>query len=534
LLAAVRKERTRREAARLKASLAAFFRASWHVLEPSTPFADNWHVDAISDHLQAVFEAWLARKQDPTYRPDLQNVLFNVPPGTSKSRIVSVCFNAWAWLHDPTFSLICLSANPNVALRDADMTRSLIESKWYRDTFVIDWIVRPDKNAVGSFQIARYPLNKNGTFREQLLGKRQSKGLTAKITGERADCILVDDPHDATDVFSDAKRTEVLNKWDNSIYNRVNDLSTSIRIGIMQRLHQDDWSAHVLKHKQQKWMHVVIPLEYDKNVAQERGPSPIGWADPRTTDGENLHATRFPVEFIGAEKERLGSFGFKAQYDQCPIDANGGILKAEWFRWFRFDSVVTDSGGRPFGCNTAPARVLSPLRRGNFFDQVHLTVDSNFKETKSGSECAILVIGQLGPDFFVIDDLTAPRGFTETVAVIRRLVAQYNPNSILIEDKANGSAIIDTLTGEFSMVLPIEPDGGKEARAHAVSPVVESGHVFILEGAPWAMTFMAGPDSVPAFPLGRRDDRLDALTQALNHLRGPQNLLGRYAALSTM
>jgi predicted phage terminase large subunit-like protein len=527
-----------RLAAGARANLATFFRLAWHVLEPSVPLADNWHLDAFGAHIEAVFFAWLRRKKEPGYRPDLRNVLFNVPPGTSKSRFISVSFNAWAWLHDPNFSIIALSANPEVAKRDADHVKMVIESEWYRTTFAIDWVVRDDKNAVGLFQICRVVTDDLGDTYVEPLGSRQSKGITAKITGQRADCILIDDPHDAGEISSEARRIEVLEKWDSAIRNRVNNASSSIRIGVMQRLAPNDWSAHVLKSKLQKWLLVCIPLHYDPERDAAK-PTLIGWQDPRTTKGEILHPDRFAVDDIAADLEAMGAHAFNTQYNQLTGVIGGGTIKAKWLRWYRVDGEPIILAPRPAGCMTPlefPTVVLSPSVFGKLYDAVVLSVDATFRKNTgtTGSEVGMVVLGVRGADFYWIEDHTAPMSYVECRDKIQELQRAWGFSTVYIENKANGPALESDLRSVLSNITLLEPSGGKEARGLAITPLVRGGHLYIHEGAAWVPDAIEGQDSITIFPHGRRDDRFDALTQALAELQGKGALRDRVDRLGRM
>ncbi|MBR3704149.1 MAG: phage terminase large subunit, partial [Oscillospiraceae bacterium] len=105
--------------------------------------------------------------------------------------------------------------------------------------------------------------------------------------------------------------------------------------------------------------------------------------------------------------------------------------------------------------------------------------------------------------------------FPETVraiATVRRLYPQAM--TVLIEDKANGSAIIQTLQKEMFCV-PVTPMGGKTARVSAVSPAIESGHVYLPRGEEWVEAFV---DQFTAFPVGKHDDMVDSATQAIGYL----------------
>src|SRR5690606_38410943 len=124
-------------------SLAHFFRQAWHVLNPGTRLLWSWHLDAICLHVQRVVEDWAKARTALNLGEDfeqlIQNLLVNVPPRTAKSLIISVMAPAWAWLHWPDLTLLCLSSNPDVAKRDSEFCRTVIESEWYQRSFEPNW-----------------------------------------------------------------------------------------------------------------------------------------------------------------------------------------------------------------------------------------------------------------------------------------------------------------------------------------------------------------------------------------------------------
>ena len=309
------------QAEKCRRSLAEFVRYGWHVLEATTPLDWNWHIDAVCGHIQAVLEDWMKRQADPTFVQRIQNLLINIPPGTAKSRIVSVMTPAWMWVHCPQWRAIFLSANPRVAMRDSIYCRDVLESDWYRDWFNPQWSLAEDQNA-------------KGLYRNTAGGYRQAMGFKARITGDRADALFVDDPHDAEEVESDIVRESVIDRWDSAIANRVNDLRSSVRIGIMQRLHFDDWSGHVLKTG--IWEHLCIPQEFEPKRART---TVIGWNDPRTQEGELLFPKRFTKPILTQELARLGSMGYAGQHQQQPMPSEGGVFKHAWFRYWRQDAI---------------------------------------------------------------------------------------------------------------------------------------------------------------------------------------------------
>lgn len=512
-------ERKRRIGEACRRSFARYFRESWAQLEPATPLADSWHIDVICNHLQAQFVGWLKRKRgDANADPEFQNTLINVPPGTAKSRIVSVAWPTWCWLHAPYFKWAAVSGNPNVAIRDADLSLQLVEGEWYRDVFAVKWAIRPDAKARNW-----YKLHQNGKD----LGDRRSFGIKSEYIGERADGLVVDDPHDPRTVFSKTVRDDVLYRYDRTFSNRLNNLGQSIRTIVAQRTHVEDLSGHVLSTKGQKWCHVKIPLEYspDRFV-----PSPLRWIDPREK-GEILQPDRFPTSFIESEKARLLSL-FECLYNQDPVVANGGLFERDWFRFFR---LPDDPAGtkRPFGVTEDEAVILQPLPNGRFFDRVSLEVDATFKKTTTGSEVGLIVLGQRGGNYYLLDDLTRPGGFRETCDIIPEIVRRWPEiDTLHIEDKANGPAIIDVLRGTLPgvAVVAVSVDASKIARAASVAPLVQARQLYLREGLPSLAEFV---DQLVTFPNSKRNDRVDALAQGLREFR-KNNYTERFAMMSQM
>ena len=495
-------------------SLAAFVRHSWHVLEPETQLLWNWHMQVLCDHIQFVIESWSRKKEalknGVEFEQKIRNLLVNVPPGTAKSRILSVCAPAWAWIKWPSMRLLCLSANPKVAKRDYEYCLELLESTWYRSTFAADieskgqWHITSSAKTMGG-----------GYYKNSVGGERNSMGLNAKVTGERADGILVDDPHDAKDAQSEAQRKGVIEKWQLSCNNRVNDLRIAFRIGIMQRLHESDWAYYVLS---KGWHHLCIPMEHEPNrvcecvklkaascnvATHHESTSPIGWRDPRTMAGEILHEERFTLEVLAEELINLGAFGYSGQMQQKPSPDEGGEFKRIYWRFFKRKPAA-----RPHRCITveqAPAIELPKLT------WVLISVDATFRKTGT-SQVGMLVIGGWKARRFVLDDTTKKLSYTETKDAIRALRKKWPKTTrILVETKANGDAIIDELGQEIPGVIGVSPRGGKEARAAAMQPSVQALQWFLPEGEPWVADLV---DEFAAFPNGRYDDRVDAASQA--------------------
>jgi predicted phage terminase large subunit-like protein len=474
-----------------------FFRAGWPVLEASTPLMWGWHIEAICDHVQAVLEGWARRQSAPTYVQPIRDLLVSVGPGTLKSRI-GVYATAWAWLRWPHLRVIAISCNPRVALRDSMLTRELIASRWYQDTFRPTWSIRSDEDSKGIFA------NTAGGF-------RSAHGLDARIVGTRADLLWVDDPHDPEEAESDAQRTAVLERWDMSIANRVNDLASSVRIGIAQRVHADDWSAARIA---EGWTELRLPMEYEPETPCT---TPIGFRDPRTVDGEVLQPTRFTPEVIAAEKLRCGSRRWAALYQQRPQAAGGNLIKIAWPRYWRRPGAPDAAGTRPRGAWSGPA-----LELPKDFDAKIIVADLAFKKTETSDFNVIACFGKRDGRFWLLEQWRARADFPEVLRAYNAVVARHPTARRVVEAAANGHALVASLPG----VVGIPAQGSKVQRLQAVLGLIEGGLVHVPEDWAGLDEWIAEITTVPS---ARHDDQADAMSLGLSQLALVEEDAGRDA-----
>lgn len=495
--------RTRAQLARAK--LSHFIRLGWNVLEPGSALLWNWHIDAIADHVQWLLGEWMKHRADPAYEQQVRDLLVNVPPGTAKSRIVSVYAPAWIWLHDPTWRVICMAASQQVVHRDSMLCRELIGSHWYQETFKPAWFIRDDQDAKEKFE------NTLGGFRVAVPFK-------SVITGNRADALFIDDPHDAYEVHSQKERQKVLDKYDQAIRNRVNEPNHSTRLLIMQRLHEEDLSGHWLRQKAELEAqgkkslieHLCLPMEFEE---KRRCRTTLPWIDPRKMEGDILHEARFPREVLDKEKQALGSIGYAGQMQQFPVPTAGGLFPRSVWPMYQFEGQG-QPGIRTVGRDKRTGRLM--------MDQVLISADLSVKETVTGSRTAIIVIGAKGADRFVLEVVAEPMDIVKQMARIQELVARFpEATRVVIEDKANGAPVITQLKSKIAGLVPYNPHGTKEARAVAVQPQIESGNVYLLQGARWMEDWL---HEFEMFPNGAKDDLVDALSQALTYLATGLNL----------
>lgn len=468
-----------------QASFAEFVRAAWPLID-ARPLKWNWHLEAMCLHLEA-----LARGQ-------IDKLIINIPPGFAKSMIVSVLYPCWRWTWQPSWQLIASSASANNVTRDSAKRRRLIESEWYQRRHATDWSLRTEQNRVDNFS-------------NTVNGHMTSITVGGSLTGTRCDALILDDPLDAADANSKAERERVNYFTDSVASTRFNEARRNESVLVMQRLRAQDPTGHALLKG--GWTHLRLPAEFDADnpCVTYRKDGTLLWRDPRTQHGELLFPERFPQEWLDKQKVLLAD-DYAGQYDQRPMSSGGGIFKIEHWRFWKPDGTSGEQHPRPRGCYTGPA---NPIDIDNL-DGALISVDATFRETRAGSFVAIHVWGKKGARRLLLDRVHERMDFYDTIQALKRVIAKWpDVRRKLIEGKANGDAIISSLTREYGIagIEPVDPGtASKEVRARAGSAYHRAGNVELPDGAPWLQEYI---DEHTEFPKGKNDDDVDAQAQAL-------------------
>lgn len=474
-------------------TLREFVHEFWDVLEPGTPLAWGWALDAMCLHLEAAA------------RREIRRLIINVPPGTMKSSLCNVFFPAWVWAElDAGERFLATAFNESLSIRDSMSCRRLVESPEYQERYGERVRLMRDQNSKGQFDT---------TAR----GRRQVKPITS-ATGARGNILLVDDPNNATEMDSRAHRRAIINAYDQSLSRRGADPKRYVQIVIMQRLHEEDLTGHLIKKG--GWEVLRLPERYEP---EHHTVTPI-WEDPRTQAGELLFPEfRDDEDYRQAELD-LGSFGTAGQMQQRPVPAGGGVVKGWWWRYhapahlipslppLRLKVVNED------GDVTEIDAVVVPTP--DTFDFTLTSWDFAFKDKKDSDFVVGQAWGSRGPDAFLLDQTRGRWDYVKSKQAVIAFAERWpDIPEHLIEDKANGPAIISDVRTVLPGLIAYEPDGSKQSRVSAESSTIESGHVYLPHPslAPW----VAG-DYLPEwaqFPNGANDDQIDPTTQALQRFK---------------
>ncbi len=437
---------------------AAFTRRCFQTVVPGQTYLSNWHIDAIVHHLE------LCR------RKRIRRLIITLPPRNMKSICASVAFPAYVLGHKPDSRIICASYSQDLADKHARDCRAVVGSDWYRRVFPQTKI--------------DHRKNADNEFATTAGGFRLATSVGGTLTGRGGNLIIVDDPMKPNEAMSEARREAVKQWYDNTLVSRLDNKIDDVIIVIMQRLHVDDLVGHLLETGDE-WTVLNLPAiaEVPQDVVIGDG------LIHHRNIGDLLHPEREDRKVLDEIKSQMGSLLFSAQYQQAPVPPGGALIKWPWFQTYT---------------------VLPEQRGGRRIVQSWDTA-SKASSNNDYSVCTTWLIDR--KDYYLLDVL---RGRFEYPDLRRRILAHaeaFGATTVLIEDAGSGTPLIQDLRSERRLrPIAIRPEGDKIVRMEAQSALIEAGHVFVPESAPWLGDFQS---EMMAFPNGRHDDQIDSVSQFL-------------------
>ena len=417
----------------------------------------------------------------------LNRLIWTMPPQEGKSQRVSRTFPLWLLLRNPQLRIAIASYEAGIARRWGRAIRNDITTRPE-----LGLTVRSDTSAAHEWQL------------DGADGGVYSIGIGGALTGRPIDGVLIiDDPlKGRAEADSEVYRKACVEWWQETGSTRLAP-GTPV-IVVQTRWHEEDLAGW-LAANDPAWVTVNIP-------AQAEDDDPLGRAP-----GEYLHSARGRTEADWEQtKATVGPRGWAALYQGHPSPSEGGIIRRGWWRYEPCPGLHQSADGK---------------WRATAADQVIQSWDMSFKDTRDSD----FVVGQVwvrrGATCWLVDQVRDRLDFPASVQAVRALSAKWPQTALkLVEDKANGPAIIAQLRKDVPGLVAYNPKDSKEARAHAVSAFIEGGNVNLPADAAYARELV---EECAAFPNGAHDDQVDAMTQALHKLLLTPSLTGFFEQLRT-
>lgn len=415
-------------------------------------WVQNWHQKVVCDALMRVF------------RGECKRLIINIPPRYSKTELAVVNFIAWAMGKVPDCEFIHTSYSAKIATKNSANVRSIVLHDEYKKVFPafeLDGGSTAKDNWSTTQGGVMYATGSQGTITGFGAGKMRE---------DFGGAIIIDDPHKANEANSDVMRQNVIDWFQDTLESRTNSPETPI-IVIMQRLHQSDLSGWLLDGGNgEEWEHVCIPVMNDQ--------------------GEPLWLWKHTAEKLAA-MEAKNRYNFAGQYMQRPAPLGGGIFKDEWWKYYSADALP---------------RVKRIIQ----------SWDTAFKAKESNDYNVCFTLAECENGYYVTDRFKKRMEYPELKRTAKMLGERDKPNAVLVEDKASGQSLIQDLRADTLLpVVPIPKNADKVSCANAVTAYVESGRVFLPEGAEWVPDFLL---TLGQFPNATHDDDVDAFTQGITYL----------------
>lgn len=465
-------------AEKCRRDLGYFIRYFWEEIA-SDDLVWNWHIDYLAKELMDI------AKQVALGKPRQHDLIINIPPGTTKSITASVMFPVWCWINWPWMRFIAASYSGALALEHAETSRELVRSELFSNLFP-NIMIKQDKDQKSNFRLV---YNKAG--KQVLGGSRLSTSVGGTLTGFHGHILIVDDPLDPNRSVSDVELKSA-NRWiDQTLSTRKIDKAVTPTILIMQRLHQNDPSGHLLGKKKTNLKHICLPGEIRQYGAQLKPQS----LKDQYIDGL-LDAHRMPWTVLKDMEADLGQYGYAGQVGQHPVPPGGGMFKVDHVQVTPISNVAMaqfgetvrywdKAGTQGGGAYTAGVKMCK-LQNGKF-----LIMD--VKRGQWGTDQREAIIKQTAEV-----DGTRVSGWIE-----------QEPGS---GGKESAEATIRRLAG-YSYRAE-RPQGDKVYRADPFSVQVNEGNVLIAQ-ADWNHDFL---EELRYFPFGTYKDQVDAASGAFAKL----------------
>jgi predicted phage terminase large subunit-like protein len=438
----------------------SFFQWCFHMLEPGSTLNMNWHHYSMAWHLELVLRGIITR------------LIIMAPPRTLKSLMASVAYPAYRLGCNPGERIIGISHGSDLQIRFSNDFRTIVESTRYQRLF------------------PRMELSKNTETEVHTSqgGYRYARSAEGSLTGIGGGTLILDDFQKPLDMVSEARRISTNANYYSTVASRIDNQHTGAIVVVGQRLHMDDLIGTLLRSAE-RWTVLTLPA-----IAEEEEHIPIGpgrWYSRRV--GDLLHPQQQTREFLEALRAQDPEI-YAAQYQQSPIPPGGFMIKRDQIQY----------------CDELPRRSSSSVYLQSW--------DTGQKPGETNAQSACLDILVQDNKYFIAHALVGQWEYYELEQRLLSRADEQKPNVILIEDAGFGTALISTLKQKGLPVIAVQPEGDKKTRLLRQISKFANAQVFLLKTAPGRTDLET---ELFSFPGGRRNDLVDALSQALSYKHVP-------------
>ncbi len=396
-------------------------------------------------------------------------LLLAAPPQHGKSELVSRRFPAYIFGKLPDTRLAACSYAADLAQdMNRDVQRIMMDDL-YGDLFP-EIRLNPKRVVTVESQARR------NSERFDISGHRGyyvCAGVRGPLTGKSMDIGIIDDPIKSEEEARSPAVKKTIMAWYRTVF--------------LTRMSKN--SGHIIMAT--RWA-----MDDLTGVVAKNNPRARVLAFPAINEaGEALVPELHPLEKLLETKASLTPTQWSALYQQRPVPEGGAIFQEAWVRRWNMGNLPES------------------------FDEIVLSWDLTFKDTDGSDFVVGQVWGRKGVGYYLLHQVRDRMSYTVSRTAIQSMAEHYpQALGVLVEDKANGPAVMDDLKDKVPGLVPVQPDGSKVARAYAVTPLWSAGNVYVPEDdyAPWVPDFVA---EVVTFPAGANDDQVDAMTQGLRYLK---------------
>jgi len=431
----------------------SFLAWAFEVLNPGTPYQQNWHIDAICHQLMRC------------YRGEIQRLLITMPPRYLKSLTVTIAWAAWVLGKHPELKFLCASYAEKLSLEHAEDFRTLTRHPVYKSVF--PGLELADNSPLDMLR-----------FTQQ--GYRMATSVGAAATGFGCDWLICDDLNRADSTAGG--REKAIAFFQKTLMSRFNDKKTGVAIVVAQRTAIDDLPGFL--QDAGGWEHLDLPAIAPRtmNIAVS------GKLKREFSKGCAIHPEREDLETLARIRQEMGEKDFNAQYLQRPHGIEDMVINTNWF----------------------PFVEALDLHR---YKYIIFSVDTGFTDSATADYTVIAVFGYRDGKSDLLDVWRSRCTYEPIVVQLDKMIKKYNPSHFIVERSGYGYSLLQNLYERYRDMGGIKPYQARLSKIDRVGHYLEylrSGAIRFVKDAPYLATLLP---ELSNFPNAMHDDQVDVLTQ---------------------